>query len=69
MKKRKNQHKIHCVSLQNPVAKFAHQFNKAQRFCDKSKYRRNAKHRNQEVSPIVPVGIIGEASCFFSLYN
>ena len=29
MKKRKNRNKIDCVPIQNPVAKFAHQFNKA----------------------------------------
>jgi hypothetical protein len=28
MKKRKNPNKIDCVPIQNPVAKFAHQFNK-----------------------------------------
>lgn len=64
MKKRKNQHKIDCIPLQNPVAKFAYQFNKAHSFCDKSKYRRNAKHRKQEASPIVLISAIGEASCF-----
>lgn len=64
MKKRKNQHKIDCVSLQNPVAKFAHQFNKAQVFCDKSKYRRNAKHRKQEASLIILNRIMRAAFCF-----
>jgi hypothetical protein len=34
----------------NPVAKFAHQFNKAQVFADKTKYQRRAKHKKQEVS-------------------
>jgi len=67
MKKRKNQHKLDyqkdCTPLQNPVAKFAHQFNKAHSFCDKSKYRRNSKHRKQEASPIVLTRAIGEAFC------
>ena len=62
MKKRKNPNKIDCVPNQNPVAKFAHQFNKAHVFEDKNKYRRNAKHRKQEVSPIARVRVIGETS-------
>jgi hypothetical protein len=63
MKKRKNllasnplqmgrTNKIDCVPVQNPVAKFAHQFNKAHVFEDKNKYRRNAKHKKQEASLI-----------------
>jgi len=67
MKKRKNPDKIDCVPVQNPVAKFAHQFNKAHTFCDKSKYHRNAKHRKQEASPITLPRAIGEASCFLAL--
>jgi len=39
-------------------------FNKAQTFCDKSKYSRKAKHPRQEANPMIPVGIIGLASCF-----
>ena len=65
MKKRKNPG--NCVPVQNPVAKFAHQFNKAHIFCDKSTYRRNAKHRKQEASPITLGSVIGEASCFLAL--
>ncbi len=34
--------------LNNPVAKFAHQFNKALVYADKRKYRRNAKHSGLE---------------------
>ncbi len=64
MKKRKNPKGIEIVPIQNPVAKYAHLFNKAQTFCDKSKYRRKAKHTRQEASPMVPHGIIGLASCF-----
>ena len=67
MKKRKNPDKIDCVPVQNPVAKFAHQFNKAYVFEDKNKYHRNAKHRKQEVSPMaLVVRVIGGTSCFFA---
>ncbi len=62
MKKRKNPQEKDGVPLQNPVAKYAHLFNKAQFFCDKSKYRRKAKHQRQEASPIISGGIIGLAS-------
>ena len=65
MKKRKNPN--NCVPVQNPVAKFARQFNKAHIFCDKSKYRRNAKHRKQEASSITLPRVIEEASCFLAL--
>ena len=35
--------------IQNPVAKYAHHFNKSQVFEDKKNhYRRNAKHKNKE---------------------
>ncbi len=67
MKKRKNMNKIAGVPVQNPVAKFAHQFNKAHIFCDKSKYRRNEKHRKQEASSITLGRVIEEASCFLVL--
>ena len=64
MKKRSNPNKIDCIPIQNPVAKFAHQFNKAQIFADKNQYRRNAKHRQQEASPItLNISVIGLASC------
>ena len=61
MKKRKNPNKLDCVPIQNPVAKFARQFNKAHVFADKNHYRRNAKHRKQEASPITLARVIGEA--------
>ncbi|MGR9013309.1 MAG: DUF7230 family protein [Gammaproteobacteria bacterium] len=64
MKKRKNQKGTDAVPNQNPVAKYAHLFNKAQIFSDKSKYSRKAKHSRQEATPIVPNRIIGVASCF-----
>ncbi|MDO9105760.1 MAG: hypothetical protein Q7U57_12475 [Methylovulum sp.] len=67
MKKLKNQHNLDYknenVPLQNPVAKFAHQFNKSHIFCDKSKYRRNLKHRKQEAVPMVLDRAIGTAFC------
>ena len=64
MKKRSNPNKIDCIPIQNPVAKFAHQFNKAQVYADKSQYRRKAKHRQQETSPItLNFSVIGLASC------
>lgn len=52
MKRRKNQQINEGVlqQRQNPVAKFAHQFNRFHCFNDKSKYRRNAKHKKQEAS-------------------
>lgn len=62
MKKRKNPDKIDCIPIQNPVAKFAHQFNKAHFFEDKNKYQRNTKHRKQEASLITPLRVIREAS-------
>ena len=63
MKKRKNPNKIDCIPIQNPVAKFAHQFNKAHVFEDKNKYHRNAKHRKQDTSPIILIRLIREVSC------
>ena len=64
MKKRSNPNKIDCILIQNPVAKFAHQFNKAQVYADKNQYHRKAKHRQQEASPItLNFSVIGLASC------
>jgi hypothetical protein len=54
MKKRKNMNLIAEAPMQNLVAKFAHQFNKAQIFADKKRYCRKAKHGKQEVSPSLP---------------
>ena len=58
MKKRNIPEKIETVPINNLVAKFAHQFNKAHVFEDKNKYRRNAKHRKQEASHITLVRVI-----------
>ena len=65
MKQRNNPDKIDYAPIQNPVAKFARQFNKAHVFEDKNKYHRNAKHRKQEASLITLDRIISEVSCFF----
>jgi hypothetical protein len=55
--------------IQNPVAKFAHKFNKAHVFEDKNSYRRKAKHRKQEASLMVLIRVIGEASCVNAVYT
>jgi hypothetical protein len=55
MKKRKILNKIAEIERQNPVAKFARQFNKAHIFDDKSKYNRKAKHAKQDASPLILV--------------
>jgi hypothetical protein len=68
MKKRKNMNKIEDIPRQNPVAKFAHQFNKAYVFSDKNKYNRKAKHAKQEASPFIPSGVNGETSCKSGFY-
>ncbi|MGZ8958576.1 MAG: DUF7230 family protein [Methylosarcina sp.] len=68
MKKRRNLKEIAITPLQNPVAKYAPLFNKAQTFTDKSKYRRKAKHAKQEAFPIDLDRFIGNASCL-SCFN
>jgi hypothetical protein len=67
MKKRNKTKKIECAPVQNLVAKFAHQFNKALVYVDKNQYRRNAKHRKQEASLITLFSEIREVSCVMSL--
>jgi hypothetical protein len=52
MKKCRNKNGRGNIPDQNPVVKYAHQFNKAHLFKDKSKYARKAKHSKQEVFPI-----------------
>jgi hypothetical protein len=64
MKKRKNPQQTDPVPLKNPVAKYARLFNKAQAFCDKSKYNRKAKHPRQEANPMIPDRTIGLSPCF-----
>ncbi|CAA9892410.1 hypothetical protein METHB2_70017 [Candidatus Methylobacter favarea] len=58
MKKRRNPKVMEIISIQNPVAKYAHQFNKAQIFFDKTKYRRKEKHAKQEVFPIHTIELL-----------
>lgn len=65
MKKRKNPNGTDCVLNQNPVAKYAHLFNKTQTFCDKSKYTRKTKHAKQGGSPITLISGIGKPPCLF----
>ncbi len=48
MKKRKKSKHLQTPVTPNPVAKFAHQFNKSHQFDDKTKYRRRNKHKGQE---------------------
>ena len=50
--------------LKNPVAKFAHQFNKAQVFKDKRHYQRKAKHSGMEPFSIVSLETIEKGSAF-----
>ena len=69
MKKRNNPKKIECVPVQNPVAKFAHQFNRAHVFEDKNKYHRNVKHRKQEASLITLLRVIKETSFMLSAFS
>jgi len=64
MKKRKKIKELGVKQIKNPVAKFAFQFNKAQAFKDKTKYQRNAKHKDKEPFPIILTNIIGKGFCF-----
>ncbi|MDD2759623.1 MAG: hypothetical protein PHH11_04955 [Methylomonas sp.] len=50
------------VPINNPVAKFARQFNKAQVFADKRQYRRKAKHKGLEPFSIVSGEAIDKGS-------
>lgn len=64
MKKRNNSPEQAIILHHNPVARFAHCFNKSCRFDDKTKYRRSIKHKKQEVSLIVLLinSVISEAA-------
>lgn len=53
MKKQNKAKGLPELPIKNPVAKFAHQFNKAQVFADKRRYQRQAKHRGLEPLAIV----------------
>lgn len=63
MKKRNNLKAIDISVKQNPVAKFAHRFNSAKTFNDKTKYTRKAKHIKQEAFPIPLTRAMGNAFC------
>jgi len=67
MKKRKKTRDLENPTAQNPVAKFAHQFNKAHTFKDKSKYCRNAKHKKLE--PLAMLLINNMANGFLLFLN
>ncbi len=64
MKNRNKTTQALCVPIQNPVAKFAAQFNKAATFRDQSKYTRNNKHKKQEAWSIALARVIDQAACF-----
>ncbi len=53
MRKQKQAGDSPIPATKNPVAKFAHQFNKAQVYADKRKYQRKAKHSGLEPFSIV----------------
>ncbi len=57
MRKQTKAKGLKTVTANNPVAKFAHQFNKAHFFKDKRQYRRQAKHADLQpfliTSPVV----------------
>ncbi len=53
---------LHDIPIKNPVAKFAHQFNKSRAFADKRKYQRKAKHRGQEPFSIISGEMIEKGS-------
>ncbi len=65
MKKRKKTRGLEEIPNRNPVAKFAHNFNKAQTFKDRSKYYRKAKHKNREPLPMLFTNNIGKGFGFF----
>ncbi len=46
---KKNRNNTQHEKINNPVAKYAHQFNKPKVFADKTRYQRKAKHPNKEV--------------------
>jgi len=48
MRKRNKARDSLDAPIKNPVAKFAHRYNKSQVFADKRKYQRKAKHPARE---------------------
>ena len=53
MRKQNKAKGLHDVPIKNPVAKFAHHYNKSQVFADKRKYQRKAKHKGMEPFSII----------------
>lgn len=49
MKKRKKSKHLAVAMPSNPVAKFAHRFNKSQTFKTKNQYSRHDKHKGREL--------------------
>lgn len=68
MKKRHNIKLPTEVVIKNPVAKYAHQFNKAQVFEDKTKYQRRAKHKGREPFIVSLSKGIAKGCLFLSLF-
>jgi len=64
MRKQNKAKGLNDLPLKNPVAKFAHQFNKAQVFKDKRHYQRKAKHAGLEPFSIVFPETIEKGSAF-----
>jgi hypothetical protein len=64
MKKTKKSKGLADKTMNNFVAKFAHQFNKAQVYQDKTKYKRTAKHKGKEPFPMFAI-ILEKASTLF----
>lgn len=62
MKKHKKTSHSTPFSANNPVAKYAHRFNKAQIYRDKSKYSRPVKHKLKESLPMILFWVIGKDS-------
>jgi hypothetical protein len=62
MRKQTKAEGVPDLPLKNPVAKFAHQFNKAHIFKDKRKYQRKSKHSGLEPFSIVCLKAIEKGS-------
>jgi len=58
MRKQPKPKDINNPPTHNPVAKFAHQFNKAVIFADKRKYQRKSKHNGLEPFSITLLKVI-----------
>ena len=67
MRKQNKAKGLDDMPIKNPVAKFAHQFNKAQVFKDKRKYQRHAKHAGLEPFSIVLDKMIQKGSRVIAL--